>query len=89
MNNIEIIISAIDKILHQTGHKSADEIGSYIVGATIVRDDIDDYYKKYPLLEEVAELGAELETIKDSYLAQDKLAEIKKKFHELKSQIGQ
>lgn len=81
------IISRIENILQNPRGETADMLGSYIVGATIVRDDIEQYYKKYPLLEEVAELGADLETLGDSKHAEVVLNEINEKFRILKNTI--
>lgn len=64
-----------------------DVLGSRIVGATIARDDIEHHYEQYPLLEEVAELGAELETVSDSALSEEVMSELLTKFHQLKSQL--
>ena len=47
-------------------HRSLDVIGSRIVGAPIARNDIEQFYKEYPALEEIAELGADLEMLKGS-----------------------
>ena len=41
-------------------------IGSYIVGATIVREDYELYQERYPLIEQIADLGADLETLDGS-----------------------
>lgn len=81
------IINRIEAILQNPRSESADVLGSYIVGATIARDDIEEYYKKYPLLEEVAELGADLETLSDSKHAEVVLNEIHEKFQVLKNSI--
>lgn len=86
-DEIQSIISRIEDILQNSRGVSPDLIGSYIVGATIVRDDIDQYYKKYPLLEKVAELGADLETLGDSKYAEDVLTEIHDTFYILKNQM--
>lgn len=50
-----------------------DVVGSYIVGATIAKDGIEQVYKEYPILEEIAELGAELETIENDELYRKQL----------------
>ncbi len=86
-NEIQAIISRIQEILLNRNKEPLDRLGSYIVGATIVRSDIDYYYDKYPLLEEVAELGADLETLGGSEYATKVFAEIKEKFRLLEEQI--
>lgn len=48
-----------------------DKIGSYIVGETIVHYDYEEIQKKYPLLENVAELSSYLETLGDSKYAEE------------------
>jgi hypothetical protein len=88
-SEIEIvaIVDRIEKILQNPRGESIDMLGSYIVGATIIRDDIEDYYTKYPLLEKIAELGADLETLGNSDFAEDVLLEIKTNFHKLKEEV--
>lgn len=63
---IQEIIKRLDEISANKDKKPLDIIGGYIVGATIVRDDIEELYKQYPQLETIAELGAELETLEGS-----------------------
>jgi hypothetical protein len=86
-DDINKIIERIEEILLNPANEPIDMLGSYIVGATIVRDDIGRYYEKYPLLERVADLGADLETLGGSKHADGVLREIKIKFEELKSQV--
>lgn len=84
------IIERIEEILRNEHNEPAYMLGGYIVGATIVRDDIDKYYKKYPLLETIAELGADLETTnKDDEIALQVLEEIRDKFAILKQSVSQ
>ena len=82
---INEIIKTLDVISENKDNKLLYILGGFIVGATIVRDDIDDLYIQYPGLESIAELGAELETLEDNALAipvfkqfQDSLAYFKK-----------
>lgn len=63
---IQEIINILDEISANKDNKPLDIIGSYIVGATLARDDIEELYKIYPELETIAELGAELETLNGS-----------------------
>ena len=87
-DEITSIIERIEDILDNSRNETADMLGSYIVGATFVRDDIEQYYEKYPLLEGIAELGAELETLGGSEHAGIVLGEIHDKFRLLKKQIN-
>ena len=66
MRDIHQIASRIDEILKNERNESLDTVGSYIVGETIVQDDFEEVQDKYPLLERIAELGADLETLEDS-----------------------
>lgn len=86
-NNIRQIINRLSVILAHSDKTPTNIIGGYIVGATIVRDDIDKYNKKYPLLEVIGELGAELETIKDADYAKRLLERIKIRFNALKDRV--
>lgn len=60
---IQAIIQRLDEIVANKTNEPLHVLGSYVVGATIVRDDIDDLYQQYPDLEMVADLGSELETL--------------------------
>ncbi len=63
---IQEIIKRLDEISANKDNKPLYMLGSYIVGATIIREDIDELYEKYPGLENIAELGADLETLEGS-----------------------
>lgn len=63
---IQEIITTLDEISANKDNKPLHVLGSYIVGITIVRDDIEELYEQYPGLELIAELGAELETLEGS-----------------------
>lgn len=86
-DEIQNIINRIEEILQNSRDVSPDMIGSYIVGATIVRDDIEEYYKKYPLLEKIAEQGADLETMGNSKHAEIVLNDIRENFRILKNMV--
>lgn len=86
---VQIIISRLDEILRNDNSAPADQLGSYIVGATIARDDIEQYYQQYPLLEKIAELGADLETLGGTRHADEVLTEIHETFHVLKQQVSE
>lgn len=88
MKDIKIIIDKISDILALDGKESPDQIGSYIIGATEVQDDIEKYYKKYPLLNLIADMAWELETIKDDAHAGLLLERIEIIFGELKKQVA-
>ena len=63
---IQNIITTLDNISNNTDDKPLYLLGGYIVGATLVRDDIEELREQYPLLEVISELGAELETIENN-----------------------
>lgn len=85
-SGIQDIIRQLDDIVQNKSDKPLDQLGSYIVGATLVRDDIEEYYSDYPLLGDIAELGAELETLAGTDYAPQVFAQIEQKLNELKSQ---
>jgi len=62
---IQDIIKTLETIAENIDSQPLHILGGYIVGATIVRDDIDELNSRYPELERIAELGSELETIED------------------------
>ncbi len=82
-DDIKSLIKHIEEVLSD-GELSPDVIGSYIVGYTIIQDNYDDYQKKYPALAAIAELAADLETIKDESFATKIVGEIKDRFAVLK-----
>jgi hypothetical protein len=86
-NDLTKIIFEIDTILLNTENESVDRIGSLIVGATIAREDYNIYQEAYPELDEIAELGAELE-MSHGTEAEAVLRDIKSKFSKFKSQIN-
>lgn len=53
-SRITEIIIKIEKILLNKRGDSLDQLGSYIVGATLVRDDYEELVEAYPQLAEVA-----------------------------------
>jgi hypothetical protein len=59
--SINDIYDRISKILKNDQKHSYNVLGGLIVECTIVLDEIDQYYTKYPPLLDVAELGAALE----------------------------
>ena len=78
-NSIEDIYNRLKDIIANPKNESLDLLGSYIVGCTFVLDDIKKYFADYPVLEEIAELGAELETIDDISYQNMLMSEIKSK----------
>ena len=86
-SEIQLIVARIDEIIRNKGSKPLDQLGSYIVGATLTRDDIESYYEAYPSLEKVADLGADLETLADTEFAEQVFSEIKAHLDVLKLEI--
>jgi len=62
---IKDIIKILEAIAENKDNQPQYILGGYIVGATIIRDDIDELNSRYPELERISELGSELETIED------------------------
>ena len=85
-SSISDIYTCLQDILANEKNDAPETLGAYVVGCTIVPDDIESYYKEYPILEEIAELGSDLEIAnyekgKDGYyyigLIRDKVIELK------------
>jgi hypothetical protein len=83
-SRITEIIIKIEKILLNKRGDSLDQLGSYIVGATLVRDDYEELVEAYPQLAEVAELAADLETLTASPEADDVFRALHREFDRLK-----
>ena len=80
----QIVIDKIEHILQNNKNEPPDCLGSYIVGATLARNDWEDVFQdNYPLLDEIAELGAELETTEDTEYAANIIHEIKEKLGQI------
>ena len=78
------VIERLQAICDNADPLKLDEVGSKIVGCTIAAEGIDPLFVKYPILEEVAELGASLETEKDVEHQQAIFVLIKEKIDKLK-----
>lgn len=89
MDNSEIhdIVERIDEIVSNKNDEPLDQLGSYIVGATLVREDTETLFSKYPELETIAELGAELETLEGSVYEKEVFINIKTHLNALKLQV--
>lgn len=81
------VVSRLQEILQNPHDEPIDLLGAYIVGATLARDDIEQHFLLYPLLEEIAELGADLEVLGGSVHAASVLAEINLKFDALQTEV--
>jgi hypothetical protein len=80
----QIVIDKIKHILQNNKNELLDCLGSYIVGAALARDDWEDVFQdNYPLLDEIAELGAELETTEDTEYSANIIHEIKEKLSQI------
>ena len=60
---IEDIYLELDINIQNLDNKTVDLIGSYIVGSTIATDDAATFYSDYPMLEDISELGSDLELL--------------------------
>jgi len=70
--------------LKEAHQANLNGVGSKIVGCTIAAEGIEPLFAKYPILEQIAELGANLETEKETEhqqaiftLVQDKIDNLK------------
>ncbi len=82
------ILNQLDEIIRNDHHEPPYILGGYIVGTTIVRDDIESIYEEYPSLEYIAELGADLETIEDTSIALPLLEEITARLAKFKTELN-
>ena len=79
------IVQRIGDILKNKEKEPLHVLGGYIVGATIVRDDWEEKFQAhYPLLNEIAELGADLEVTDDLKRAGEIVKQIQYKFTQLR-----
>lgn len=85
---VEKVILRIEEILSNPNDEPLDRLGSYIVGATLVREDIEPIFEACPPLEKIAELGADLETQGGTEYASKIFDEIERLFDELKKGRG-
>ena len=84
MQDIKIIINKLDNLLLEDNLTKLNDLGGKIVGCTIATEGIEPLFAKYPILEEIAELGASLETEKDVEHQQAMFVLIKEKIDKLK-----
>jgi hypothetical protein len=85
-SSITDIYNRLVEILENKDNESPERLGSYIVGCTIVLDDIDKYFGKYPILSDIADLGSDLE-INNTESSTTSLAKIKSMLEKLKSSL--
>lgn len=78
------IIDKLENIINNADFSKLDDVGSKIVGCTIVDEGIEPVYSEFPILEEIAELGASLEIEKDQKHQKAIFTIIKQKFKDLK-----
>lgn len=81
------IVNRIEEIIRNESHQPIDVLGSYIVGATIVRDDAETIFEAYPDLEAIADLGSELETLSGTEHAEQVFNEIEEEFADFKQKF--
>ena len=84
---IKDILANLEAISQNRNNEPLHVLGGYIVGATIVRDDIEELYRSYPQFEIIAELGADLETLQDDALAKPVFEEFRQRLHEFATQL--
>jgi phosphoglycerate-specific signal transduction histidine kinase len=58
---IEDVYSKLAKIIKNDDNIPLEQMGSLIVGCTLAQDDIELLFRDYPVLEEIAEIGADME----------------------------
>lgn len=80
------ITQRIETILKNEKDEPLSALGGYIVGATIVRDNWEESFQtRYPVLDEIAELGADLEVTDDIEQANEIMRQIRRRVSQLKS----
>lgn len=79
------IVHRIENILKNEKNEHPSALGGYIVGATIARDDWEESFQtRYPVLGEIAELGADLEVTDDIEQASGIMGQIQRRVSQLK-----
>jgi len=66
--SIDTVYSSLVEIIKNDAMKPLDQVGSYVVGATMAEASIDSLFDKYPVLEDIAEIGASMEWEDENYL---------------------
>jgi hypothetical protein len=59
--SVDAIYNHLAKIIENKEKRRPDQVGSLIVGCTLAKDGIEHLFVEYPILEEIAEIGADLE----------------------------
>lgn len=85
---IQEIIKTLEEISENKNEQPLYVLGGYIVGATLVRNDADELFRQYPLLEPIAELGAELETLEGDTYAMPMFKEFQHILDQLKESLA-
>jgi len=85
---IQEIIKTLDAISVNKDNEPLCVLGGYIVGATVVRDDIDELYEQYPGLEMIAELGSDLETLENDRYAKPVFEQFQYALHHFKDSLS-
>lgn len=81
------ILMKLEAIASNKKNEPLYVLGGYIVGATILRDDAEQLFNRYPALRELSELGADLETLTKESDAKPVFKEFKEKLAVLKNQL--
>lgn len=65
--SIKTVYLNLVEIITNDAKVPLNQVGSYVVGSTIAEDGVDDLYKDYPTLEQIADIGSELEYQGEEY----------------------
>lgn len=91
IDNTELSINTIylrlNEIVKNEAQESLDRVGSYVVGCTLAVDGIERLFEDYPVLEEIADIGSELEYQGEEYF-QDYYQRLKKLVEKLEAEIS-
>ena len=79
----QIVIDKIKHILQNNKNEPLDCLGSYIVGATLARDDWEDVFRIISTTRRNCRIGAELETTENTEYAANIIHEIKEKLSQI------
>ena len=66
--SINTVYLSLIEIINNDARMTLDQVGSHVVGATMAEAEIDSLFEKYPVLEEIAEIGASMEWQGKDYL---------------------
>lgn len=85
--SIDVVYYNLAEIIKNDDKRPADRVGSLIVDCTLPLYNIESLYIDYPILEEIAEIGADMEWQGEAYFA-DYIKQLNEKIKALENSIN-